>query len=132
MPGLSKTKTYVTGGFKTVEGMLGALDTVDGVGLGRPLCQEPNFCAQILSGQIKGAMLQKLDLEQFSVTAGAAGLQIKQMGQNLQPIDLSVQGNVAKLFGSLLKWKAEQEKNAEAYEFPALDDYSLAYDATVF
>ncbi|KGO54344.1 Aldolase-type TIM barrel [Penicillium expansum] len=132
VPGLSKTKTYVTGGFKTVEGMLGALDTVDGVGLGRPLCQEPNFCAQILSGQIKGAMLQKLDLEQFSVTAGAAGLQIKQMGQNLQPIDLSVQRNVAKLFGSLLKWKAEQEKNAEAYEFPALDDYSLAYDATVF
>ncbi|KAJ5097313.1 Aldolase-type TIM barrel [Penicillium angulare] len=130
VPGLSKTKSYVTGGFKTVEGMVGALDTVDGVGLGRPLCQEPTFCNQILSGQIKGAMLQKLDLEQFSVTAGAAGLQIKQMGQNLQPIDLSVEGNVAKLFGGLMKWKAEQDKNAEIYQFPALDDYSLAYDGT--
>jgi hypothetical protein len=111
--------------------MIGALDTVDGVGLGRPLCQEPNFCAKILSGQIKGAMLQKLDLEQFSVTAGAAGLQIKQIGQNLQPIDLSVEENVAKLFGGLMKWKAEQEKNAEVYQFPALDDYSVAYDANV-
>ncbi|KAJ5291368.1 Aldolase-type TIM barrel [Penicillium angulare] len=130
VPGLSKTKSYVTGGFKTVEGMIGALDTVDGIGLGRPLCQEPTFCNQILSGQIKGAMLQKLDLEQFSVTAGAAGLQIKQMGQNLQPINLSVQENVAKLFGGLMKWKAEQDKNAEIYQFPALDDYSLAYDGT--
>lgn len=36
-PVLTKTKTYVTGRFRTVEGIVNALKTVDGVGLGRPV-----------------------------------------------------------------------------------------------
>lgn len=38
---LSKTKSYLTGGFRSAEGMVKAPDTIDGVGLARPLCQEP-------------------------------------------------------------------------------------------
>lgn len=127
VPGLTKTKTYVTGGLKTVEGMVKALDTVDGVGLGRALCQEPNFCAHILSGQVKGAMLQKLDMLDFGATAGAAGLQISQMGKGLQPIDLSVQENVLKLFGTLGAWAAERKENPDLYEFPVLPGYEVPY-----
>jgi 2,4-dienoyl-CoA reductase-like NADH-dependent reductase (Old Yellow Enzyme family) len=37
---LNKTKSYITGGFKTVGAMVKALDSVDGVGLARPICQE--------------------------------------------------------------------------------------------
>lgn len=37
---LRKTKTYVTGGFRTVGAMVHALNIVDGIGLGRPVCQE--------------------------------------------------------------------------------------------
>ncbi|KAJ5706599.1 Aldolase-type TIM barrel [Penicillium malachiteum] len=125
------TKSYVTGGFKTVEGMIGALDTVDGVGLSRSLCQEPILCAHILSGQVKAALFQKLNLQDFGATAGAGGVQIRQIGQNLQPIDLSVQENVDKLSDSLIRWMKAQEENAEACEFPILDQYSLRYDATV-
>ncbi|KAI4263817.1 MAG: hypothetical protein L6R35_007329, partial [Caloplaca aegaea] len=51
VPALSQTKTYITGGFKTVGAMVRALDTVDGVGLGRPVCQEPRLCADILAGK---------------------------------------------------------------------------------
>ncbi|KAJ5626478.1 Aldolase-type TIM barrel [Penicillium herquei] len=131
VPGLTKTKSYVTGGFKTVEGMIEALDTVDGVGLARSLCQEPRLCAHILSGQVKAALLQKLDFQDFGATAGAAGVQIRQIGQNLQPIDLSVQENVDKLSASLIQWIKAQEGNAEVCEFPILDNYSLRYDATV-
>ncbi|KAJ5109922.1 hypothetical protein N7532_002567 [Penicillium argentinense] len=131
VPGLTKTKTYITGGLKTVEGMVKALDTVDGVGLGRPLCQEPNLCAHILSGQVKGALIQKIDMQDFGATAGAAGLQISQMGEGLQPIDLSQEANVAKLFATLGAWAAERPKNAEIYSFPALPDYDIPYSAAV-
>lgn len=127
VPGLTKTKTYVTGGLKTVEGMVKALDTVDGVGLGRALCQEPNLCAHILSGQVKGAMLQKLNMLDFGATAGAAGLQISQMGRGWQPIDLSVEENVMKLFGALGAWAAERKENADLYEFPNLPAYEVPY-----
>ncbi|KAJ6104439.1 hypothetical protein N7523_010759 [Penicillium sp. IBT 18751x] len=127
VPGLTKTKTYVTGGLKTVEGMVKALETVDGVGLGRALCQEPNLCAQILSGQVKSAMLQKLDMLDFGATAGAAGLQISQMGKGLQPIDLSVQENVMKLFTTLGAWAAERKEKPDLYEFPALPGYEVPY-----
>jgi len=39
VPSLKQTKTYITGGFKTVGAMVNALNTVDGVGLARPVCQ---------------------------------------------------------------------------------------------
>ncbi|KAJ5545913.1 hypothetical protein N7494_003498 [Penicillium frequentans] len=130
VPGLTKTKTYVTGGMKTVEGMVKALDTVDGVGLGRALCQEPNLCKDILSGKVKGAMLQKMDMQNFFVTAAASGLQIKQLGQNLEPIDLSVEENTAKTFGALGQWKVAQQANPDLYQFPAVPEYSTPFIAT--
>jgi hypothetical protein len=131
VPGLTKTKTYVTGGLKTVEGMVKALETVDGVGIGRALCQEPNLCAHILSEQVKGAMLQKLDMLDFGATAGAAGLQISQMGKGLQPIDLSLEANVMKLFGTLGAWAAKRQEDLEMYEFPVLPDYNIPYSTAV-
>lgn len=117
----------MTGGLKTVEGMVKALDTVDGVGLGRPLCQEPNLCAHILSGQVKGALVQKLDMFDFGATAGAAGTQVLQMGQGLQPIDLSQEANVAKLFAALGAWAAARQADPEMYEFPVIPDYDVPY-----
>lgn len=131
VPGLTKTKTYVTGGLKTVEGMVKALETVDGVGLGRSLCQEPNICAHILSGQVKGALHQKLNMLDFGATAGAAGLQISQMGKQLQPIDLSQEENVAKLFAALGAWAAARQTDLNMYEFPAVSDYDIPYSAVV-
>ncbi|KAJ5201828.1 uncharacterized protein N7498_006491 [Penicillium cinerascens] len=131
VPSLTKTKTYVTGGLKTVEGMVKALDTVDGVGLARALCQEPNLCAHILSGQVKGALLQKLNMLDFGATASAAGLQISQMGKGLQPVDLSVEANVAKLFATLDAWAAARTADLDMYEFPVIPDYDIPYSTAV-
>lgn len=80
VPALTKTKTYVTGGFKTVGAMVSALDTVDGVGLARPVCQEPSLAKDILDGKVKGAIEQKLDQDNFGITNVAAGTQIRQVG----------------------------------------------------
>jgi 2,4-dienoyl-CoA reductase-like NADH-dependent reductase (Old Yellow Enzyme family) len=60
-PALKKTKTYVTGGFKTVGAMVKSLGAVDGIGLARPVCQEPHLCRDILEGKVKGAIKQRLD-----------------------------------------------------------------------
>ncbi|KAI4178799.1 MAG: hypothetical protein LQ346_007348 [Caloplaca aetnensis] len=89
VPALSQTKTYITGGFKTVGAMVKALETVDGVGLARPVCQEPRLCADILAGKVKGAIKQRLDENDFGITNVAAGTQIRMIGRDQEPIDLS-------------------------------------------
>jgi 2,4-dienoyl-CoA reductase-like NADH-dependent reductase (Old Yellow Enzyme family) len=55
---LSKTKTYITGGFKTVGVMVKALEAIDGVGLARPACQELHLPKGMLSGKLSGAIKQ--------------------------------------------------------------------------
>lgn len=93
MPALSKTKVYVTGGFKTVGAMVSALKTVDGVGLARPVCQEPRLCKDILSGRVTGAIKMQMDDNDFGITNVAAGTQIRQIGKDQEPIDLSKEEN---------------------------------------
>ena len=70
VPGLTKTKTYVTGGFKTVGAMSDALKTVNGVGLARPACQEPALPKEILSGKVQGAIKQLFDDNDFGTFVG--------------------------------------------------------------
>lgn len=120
-PVLSKTKVYVTGGFKTVGAMVNALDTVDGIGLGRPLAQEPAFCADILSGKVQGAIAQKLDQDSFEITNVAAGVQIRQFGKDEQPVDLSVQENVDAFMADVGKWMEKMGKDTERKEYGYMD-----------
>jgi len=92
-PSLTKTKTYVTGGLKTASAMTDALQTVDGVGLARPVCLEPELPRQIISGEVDAAIDQLTDDNDFGITNVAAGTQIRQLGKDQQPIDLSDKGN---------------------------------------
>lgn len=50
-----KTALMVTGGFRTVEGMVDALNSgaTDMIGLARPLAVEPDFSARLLAGDAK-------------------------------------------------------------------------------
>lgn len=72
---LSKTRAYVTGGLRTVKGMTGALDTVDGVGLARPITHEFDLPARILRGEVQSAIDTLLDEQDFATTNIAAGTQ---------------------------------------------------------
>lgn len=121
-PELSKTKAYVTGGFKTVGAMVDALKTVDGVGLGRPVCQEPDFVRRILNGEISGALVQKVDMDNFRLTNVVAGAQIRQLGMGQEPIDMS-QGGMADIFMAAMdKWtKTLQSGNSRSYGYPELE-----------
>jgi 2,4-dienoyl-CoA reductase-like NADH-dependent reductase (Old Yellow Enzyme family) len=93
-PVLSKTKTYITGGLRSVGAMVDALETVDGVGLARPLAQEPYLCKNILEGNVTGAIKQVIDENNFGLTNIAAGAQLRQISEGYEPIDLSHQKNL--------------------------------------
>ncbi|KAK5950574.1 hypothetical protein OHC33_008517 [Knufia fluminis] len=111
-PGLKHTKTYVTGGLKTVGAMVKALDAVDGVGLGRPVTQEFDLPKHILEGKVHGAIEQKLDDQNFGLTNVAAGTQIRQVGKDQQPIDLSQQENVDAFMKDMGSWGQKMQEDA--------------------
>ncbi|MCJ1339208.1 hypothetical protein MMC09_004497 [Bachmanniomyces sp. S44760] len=134
IPSLKKTKTYITGGFKTVGAMVHALDTVQGIGLARPVCQEPRFCADILSGKIKGAIKQKLDENNFGLTNVAAGSFIRMIGKEQEPFDLSKQEYVDPFFKDMGSWSDAMAKDTGMYSYGYIDfqsaepkPYGVAY-----
>jgi 2,4-dienoyl-CoA reductase-like NADH-dependent reductase (Old Yellow Enzyme family) len=109
-PVFSKTKTYITGGFKTVGAMNTALESIDGVGLARTLAQEPRLCKDILNGEITGARKQTTDDNDFGITNIAAGAQLVQIGKDQEPIDLSSNANLDALMKDVGVW-IEQTTN---------------------
>lgn len=121
VPGLTKTRVYVTGGFKTVGAMVKALDVVDGVGLGRSLAQEPGLCKDILEGKVKGAVKQKLDPNDFGPTLIAAGVHIRQMGKGEEPVDFGVQANVDGFLRDVGDWTQRLADDTEGKEYGYFD-----------
>ncbi len=134
VPALKKTKSYVTGGFKTVGAMVKALDTVDGVGLARPVCQEPRLCADILAGKVKGAIKLRLDDNNFGLTNVAAGSQMRMIGKDQEPIDLSQEEYVNAFFKDMGDWSDKMAHDTGMYSFGYVDldsikpnPYGVAY-----
>jgi 2,4-dienoyl-CoA reductase-like NADH-dependent reductase (Old Yellow Enzyme family) len=118
---LSKTKTYVTGGFKTVGAMVKALQTVDGVGLGRPAAQEFHLPRDILDGKVTGAIRSKLDENNFGLTNIAAGTQIRQVGKDQKPIDLSDEKSVELFMKDMQAWGEKLANDKELKEYGYID-----------
>lgn len=106
VPVVTKTKAYITGGFKTLVGMVNAFKTVDGIGLGRPVCQEFRLAKDFLHGQNSsgGAILPILDQDDFGTTVFVARAQIKQAGKDQEPTDMSVQENVDAFLKDMGTW----------------------------
>jgi 2,4-dienoyl-CoA reductase-like NADH-dependent reductase (Old Yellow Enzyme family) len=107
-----KTKTYVTGGLRSLDGMIKALQTVDGVGLARPVCQEPRIARDLLDGRITGAVEQRCDQDNFGLTNVIAGSQIRQIGKDQEPIDMSDQKNVDAFMEDMGVWGKKMAENA--------------------
>ncbi|KAL8721841.1 MAG: hypothetical protein Q9225_001555 [Loekoesia sp. 1 TL-2023] len=125
VPALTKTKTYITGGFKTVGAMVNALHTVDGVGLARPISQEPRLCADILSGKVKGAIKQRLDQNDYGITNVAAGTQIRMIGRDQEPIDLSQEKHEEAFHKDMGDWTNKMAHDTGMYSFGFVDIESM-------
>ena len=111
-PVLSQTKTYITGGFKTVGAMNKALEIVDGVGLARTLAQEARLCKDILNGKFTSARKQATDDDDFGITNIAAGAQLVQISKDQEPIDLSSQENLDALMKDLGVWNEQMTNDS--------------------
>ncbi|KAH7124898.1 hypothetical protein B0J13DRAFT_679854 [Dactylonectria estremocensis] len=129
MPKLTKTKVFVTGGLRTVNAMVKALDVVDGIGLARPLCAEPNLPKDILEGRVKtGAVILKIDNQDYGLTETVAGTQIRQLGRNQAPMDLTRDDVVEAFNRSTKKWEKALEEDGdklEVYGFVDLEGVEL-------
>jgi len=125
VPALTKTKTYITGGFKTVGAMVNALSTVDGVGLARPVCQEPRLCSAILKGEVKGAIKQRVDENNFGLTNVIAGSQIRMIGKDQEPIDLSQESNEKAFEKDMGHWAEVMSHDTGMYSFGYIDIESI-------
>jgi hypothetical protein len=106
-PRLYKTKSFVTGGLRSAKAMVAALKTVDGVGLGRSACSEPRLPADILGGGLKGAVIPLLDELDFGITSILAGGQMRQISQNLEPLDPSDPKAIDGFNKDVEQWRAE-------------------------
>ncbi|PYH41368.1 NADH:flavin oxidoreductase/NADH oxidase family protein [Aspergillus saccharolyticus JOP 1030-1] len=124
---LSTTKSYLTGGFRSAQAMVKALDTLDGVGLGRPLCQEPFLCRDILSGKATGALELVIPAYDFGLTAVAACIQIRQLGRGLAPIDLTDKKNAEQLVQAVVQRSQLKGKDVsqEAVWPPLIPGYNI-------
>ncbi|KAJ5198834.1 Aldolase-type TIM barrel [Penicillium cf. griseofulvum] len=129
VPVLTKTKVYVTGGFLTVAAMETALETVDGVGLARTLCTEPHLALDIVSGRIRsGAINAGLSQYDYGMTGVVAGVQMRQIGNDRAPIDLTKEDNLKAFESSVARWERDLEADSESmtlYGSPDIDGANL-------
>jgi len=100
----------VTGGFRTVAGMVEALESgeLDVVGLGRPMIADPETPRKILSGEIDKAAAPEATISLFHLM-GWNNMQLERLGDGLDP-DLGWDGEAA----------TSEYKALEAANFAAL------------
>jgi 2,4-dienoyl-CoA reductase-like NADH-dependent reductase (Old Yellow Enzyme family) len=118
---LTKTKSYITGGFRSLGAMVKALETVDGVGLARTVCQEFYLPKKIIEDKVTGAIKRAIDDNDYFVTSVAAGAQIKQVGNDQEPIDLSKEENAASFMQDLGLWIEKRMRDTEMKEYQNVD-----------
>ncbi|KAI2606390.1 NADH oxidase [Hypoxylon fragiforme] len=115
VPHVRRMRTFITGGVRTVGGMVDALRSsgLDGVGLGRPSATEPRLPRDILVGGVKGCIKPLVgdtmilgDEDAWGYSAALAGAHMLQLSLNQEPNDPSDQAVVDDFLKGFAKWVA--------------------------
>ncbi|KAI1416085.1 NADH:flavin oxidoreductase/NADH oxidase-like protein [Hypoxylon sp. FL1857] len=123
VPHLSKTRKFLTGGFRTTAAMVSALDNLDGIGLGRPATQEPRFPTNVLAGKVTAAIKARDEiLDQVLVHLTAAGAQMRQIAKGQEPFDISDPKAVEKFLSELGEHMAKVMADGDKLEFRGYPD----------
>lgn len=114
-PALKKAKVYVTGGFRTAAGMIRAIEagSTDGIGLGRPVCEEPDLPLKLISGEVHSARNSLIDLHNFNLSNSAAGVQITQLAYGKTPFDSTDKPNVDRYLTVFNEFIQKLQENAK-------------------
>lgn len=138
VPELKKTKVYVTGGLRTADAMVKALDAVDGIGLGRPAAHEFDLPQELLDGKAESAIHYLIDEQDFRPTNIAAGTQMRTVGKDKEPLDLSRPDHFKVFEQSMKKWGQAMAVNEDGSKYGYIDiegiklePYGTPYPAAV-
>jgi hypothetical protein len=125
----------VTGGFRTLAGMQDALASgaLDLIGLARPLCIDPDYCNQLLSGSIDRLpspdMNSNLDPAQFGNPAPETLRLMEVAAGTAYYFNQIIRLSEGKEAEQEIDWN-EQLKRIEAYDEALNRRYLEAFDAT--
>ena len=126
IPALTKTKVYVTGGFRTGQAMVEAVKegSTHGIGLARPVCAELTICRDLIANKVHACAKPKLDENDFGITNIAAGTQIAQIGRGEGPFDYTNQEQVDDFLAKVNKYMQdmgeEMKKNIVSAGYPII------------
>ncbi|TFK53606.1 FMN-linked oxidoreductase [Heliocybe sulcata] len=114
-PHLKQSVLCVTGGFRNVGPMADAItrNTCQIIGLGRPLCAEPDLPKKILERQVTGA---KENVLPFQLQIVAAVLQIHAIAENASVYDVSTKEGADEI-GDILQGKKASPR-PESAKYP--------------
>lgn len=114
-PALKKAKLYVSGGFRTASGMVRAIESgsTDGIGLGRPVCEEPDLPAKLISGEVSSARNTLIDASDFGLSNAAAGAQINQIALSKTPFRTADQKSVDRFLAVMGEFMQKMQENAQ-------------------
>jgi len=129
---VSKSKIWVTGGFRSAKAMVDAIQdgSTDGVGIARPATVTPvDLPRKLFTGEVDRAPETKLDESDFGVTNVASGTQMRQIARGLEPFDVTDEKAVGKFMETVGAWMSEQTENGKAGRvlagYPVLDGTPL-------
>lgn len=105
--------------------MVEASKKIDGIGLARPLCQEPQLCRSVLEGKVRGAILQRPDETNYGLTNIVAGSQIGRMATGKKPIDMSDEKNEGLFLQAMERWTKTKAEDIEMQTFGYVDLSSI-------
>ncbi|KAJ0164596.1 NADH oxidase [Colletotrichum tanaceti] len=129
-----RTKAYIVGGMRSVGAMVGALDVVDGVSLGRPSAYEFRIASDILEGRITAAIRPAEMIEDnFVVDMEAAGANIRLVGEGKEPFDASNPEALKVFAQDMQAWYADLVADGDKIESYGTVHYSgktLPYGTT--
>ncbi|KAH7693226.1 Protein F17A9.4, partial [Aphelenchoides avenae] len=124
-PAIKRAVVYLTGGFRTLPGMVAAVKSgdTDGVGLGRPIAAEPDIAQKLLYDGVQSSAYNHFEKD-FGVSVSAATTQMAQAGNttieeaNGNPcygvVDLSSEEAAKKYKEALLPFAKKAEETALA------------------
>ena len=83
------------------------------------------MCADILNGKVKGAIKQLLDENDYGITNVAAGSQIRMIGKDQEPIDLSQEENEQAFMKDMGVWRDLMAEDTGMYSYGFIDIRSI-------
>ncbi|KLU82497.1 hypothetical protein MAPG_01569 [Magnaporthiopsis poae ATCC 64411] len=105
--------------------MVKALDTVHGLGLGRPAAYECDLPNKILAGTASGSLAVKIDEQDIGLSVAASGMLMKMVANDKEPLDLTDDRHMAIFFASMGKFMQEMADNADNSKYGFADPVGI-------